>query len=352
MRIYRAFAALLSLATVLAVSACAETPSAAEEIQAPANPDQVVAEVDGRKITLKDVDAKWEEFDSAERARIFQQLYQNRRTMLDQVVGDILIEQAAKTANLSVDAYVAQETAKRVQPVTDADVQAFFEQNRDRAGGRSINDLRKPIEEFLLGQRKLQARAQIIDQLRSANSSVRIMLDPPRYNVELASHDPIRGDTSAPVTIVEFSDYQCPFCARVNPTIAKVREAYGNKVRIVFKDFPLANHPQAPKAAEAAHCAGDQGKYWEMHDKLFSDQRALEAAGLKASAAALGLNMAKFNQCLDSGTYKAIVQEDLELGEKMGVNSTPTLYINGRAVVGAQPFEMFKSIIDEELAKK
>jgi protein-disulfide isomerase len=351
MRIQRTIAAPLWLATVLSVAACAETPRAAES-QVPADPDQVVAEVGGRKITLKEVDQKWEDFDSAERARLFQLLYQNRRTMLDQLVGDILIDQAAKSANLSADAYLAQETAKRSQPVTDADVQTFFDQNKDRAGGRSLNELRKPIEDFLQGQRKMQARAQLVDELRSANSSVRVMLEPPRYNVELAAHDPIRGNQSAPVTIVEFSDYQCPFCARVNPTIEKVRETYGNKVRIVFKDFPLANHAQAPKAAEAAHCAGDQGKYWEMHDRLFSDQRALEVPGLKASAAALGLNVAKFNQCLDSATYQAIVQEDLSLGEKMGVNSTPTLYINGRAVVGAQPFELFKSIIDEELAKR
>ena len=120
----------------------------------------------------------------------------------------------------------------------------------------------------------------------------------------------------------------------------------------MFKDFPLPNHAQAFKAAEAAHCAGDQGKYWEMHDRMFADQRALEVPALKDSATALGLNMPKFNQCLDSSTHHDIVQADLDLGEKMGVNSTPTIYINGRAVIGAQPWEVFKSIIDEELARK
>ena len=120
----------------------------------------------------------------------------------------------------------------------------------------------------------------------------------------------------------------------------------------MFKDFPLPNHAQAFKAAEAAHCAGDQGKYWEMHDRMFADQRALEVPALKDSATALGLNMPKFTQCLDSSTHHDIVQADLDLGEKMGVNSTPTIYINGRAVIGAQPWEVFKSIIDEELARK
>jgi protein-disulfide isomerase len=119
----------------------------------------------------------------------------------------------------------------------------------------------------------------------------------------------------------------------------------------VFKDFPLPNHAQAFKAAEAALCAGDQGKYWEMHDRLFADQRALEVPALKNSATSLGLDMGTFNQCLDSGAHQSHVQADLDLGEKMGVNSTPTIYINGRAVIGAQPFEVFKAIIDEELAK-
>ena len=201
-------AAAMSLAAFVSTAACAETPRAAEPMQSASSPDQVVAEVGGRKITLKDVDEKWEQFDSAERARVSQLLYQNRRTMLDQLVGDILIEQAAKTANMSVDAYLAQESPKRMQPVTDAEVQAFYEQNKDRTGGRSMADLKKPILDFLQGQRRLQARAQLVDDLKTASSSVRVMLDPPRYSVELASHDPIRGESTAPVTLVEFSDYQ------------------------------------------------------------------------------------------------------------------------------------------------
>lgn len=120
----------------------------------------------------------------------------------------------------------------------------------------------------------------------------------------------------------------------------------------MFKDFPLPNHGQAFKAAEAAHCAGEQGKYWEMHDKMFADQRALDVPALKASAAALGLSAGEFDRCLDSGKFADVIREDMALGEKLGVNSTPTLYINGRPLIGAQPFEAFKQAIDEELAKK
>lgn len=120
----------------------------------------------------------------------------------------------------------------------------------------------------------------------------------------------------------------------------------------MFKDFPLPNHTQAAKAAEAAHCAGEQSKYWEMHDRMFSNQQALQVPQLKESAAAIGLDAAKFGQCLDSGKYAEAVQTDLDYGEKLGVSSTPTMYVNGRPLVGAQPYEYFKTVIDEELARK
>jgi len=344
---------VLVLAAIVALPACDDSSSAAQQLPAPGGSDQqVVAEVGGRKITLKELDAKWEEFDAAERNRVTQLLYQNRRNMLDQMLGDVVIEQAAKAAGLATDVYTQQESAKLMQPVTEADIVAFYNQNKDRANGRTLEQLRGPVKDFLEGQRRLQAKAQLVDNLRSKDSSIKVLLEPPRYHVEVASNDPVRGDASAPISIIEFSDYQCPFCGRVTPTLQQVRDTYGAKVKIIFKDFPLPNHPQAQKAAEAAHCAGEQGKYWEMHDRMFADQRALEVPALKASAVSLGLSAAEFNQCLDSGKFAADVREDATLGEKLGVNSTPTLYINGRPLIGAQPFEAFKQAIDEELAKK
>jgi protein-disulfide isomerase len=120
----------------------------------------------------------------------------------------------------------------------------------------------------------------------------------------------------------------------------------------VFKDFPLPNHAQAPKAAEAAHCAGDQNKYWEMHDRIFANQSSMGVPTLKQHAAALGLNTAAFDQCLDSGKFADVIAEDMKLGETLGVSSTPTMYINGRPLIGAQPFDAFQAMIDEELAGK
>lgn len=180
------------------------------EDPAPAsNPDQVVAEIGGRKVTLKELDAKWEEFDAAERARITQLMYQNRRNMLDQLVGDILIENAAKAAGQPVDTFVAQDAAKRTLPVSDAEVTQFYEQNKDRAQGRTLDQLRGQIKDFLESQRRLQARAQLVEELKSKDgNNVKVLLDPPRYTVAVEGHDPIRGEATAPVTLVEFSDYQ------------------------------------------------------------------------------------------------------------------------------------------------
>ena len=345
--------ALLLVAAGVFSGACAEETTAAQSASVAANPDQVVAEVAGKPITLKDVDAKWEEFDAAERARVVQSMYQNRRNMLDQIVGDRLIENAATAAGQTPDAFVAADSVTRLPAISEADIAQFYEQNKDRAQGRTLEQLRGEIKPFLDARRRQQARAMLVEDLKSKNaSSVKVMLEAPRYTVATSANDPVRGNPAAPITIVEFSDYQCPFCARVNPTLAKVLETYGDRVKIVFKDFPLPNHPQAPKASEAAHCAAEQKKYWEMHDAMFANQRALELPALKQAARAIGLEGAAFDQCLDSGRYAATVRAGQELGEKMGVNSTPTLYVNGRPVIGAMPFENFKAIIDEELSRK
>jgi hypothetical protein len=194
---------------LLALAACSGTQTAAQGAAAPQNPDAVVAEIGGRKITLKELDEKWQTVDPGERARVTQLLFQNRRNVLDQMLGDLLIEEAAKAANMKPEQYVEQETAKRAQAVTDAEVQQFFEANKDRTQGRTFDQLRGPITDYLKGQREQQARAQIVDDLkRKRGTDVRVMLDPPRQTIELAAHDPAIGPASAPVTIVEFSDYQ------------------------------------------------------------------------------------------------------------------------------------------------
>jgi hypothetical protein len=185
----------------------AQTAPAGQSTQQSA--DAVVAEVSGRKVTLKELDDRWQALAPADRARAIQLMYQNRRNILDQIIGDLLIEQAAKSADMAVDKYVEQEVAKRKQPVSDADIKQFFEANQERTQGRSLEELQQPIREFLTNQRQQQARAQLVDDLKKkAPSAVRVMLDPPRETIELVAHDPSMGPPNAPITIVEFSDYQ------------------------------------------------------------------------------------------------------------------------------------------------
>jgi protein-disulfide isomerase len=170
--------------------------------------------------------------------------------------------------------------------------------------------------------------------------------------VEVSADDaPTKGPKSAPVTIVLFSDFQCPFCSRVLPTLKQIEDTYKTKVRIAFKHQPLPFHPNADPAAQASMAAHEQGKFWEMHDKMFANQQALDRPSLDKYAQELGLNMARFKAAMDSGKYKDKVQKDSAEGNKIGANGTPTFFINGRKLEGAQPFDNFKSMIDAELAK-
>ncbi len=175
---------------------------------------------------------------------------------------------------------------------------------------------------------------------------------PRRYQVS-ADDDPAIGPKDAPVTIIEFSDYQCPFCRRWAEQVEKqIRQTYGDKVRLVYRDFPLTSlHPQALPAAEAANCAGEQGKYWDYHDKLFQQAHGLSTQAYQTYAQELGLDMEKFNACLKDHKYRDEIVADAQYAQKLGVRSTPTFFINGIPVVGAQPFSVFQSVIDDELAK-
>ncbi len=166
--------------------------------------------------------------------------------------------------------------------------------------------------------------------------------------------DPALGPPDAPVLIVEFSDFQCFYCARfATETLGRILDTYRDSVRLVYRDFPLTSiHPQAEKAAEAAQCAYQQGRYWEYHDLLFENQQALDIGSLKVYAQQLGLDTGAFDDCLDSGRFGSEVEQDLTDGEDYGVTATPTFFVNGRLVRGAQPFSVFQALIEEELAKQ
>ncbi len=334
---------ILFLTVVVSSIACSSATA-----QQPEN----AARVGSRTITTKELDDRWRADDPASQADATQKLYDGRRAALDAIIADMLLTEAAKKKSMTAEAFEIDELGKRVKPVTDAEVVSFFQANVNQMQGRPLEVMAPAISRYLTEQRRVEARQALISELRKAGPDVRVLIDAPRRDVEIDSSDPSLGRASAPVTLIEFSDFQCPFCQRVAPTIKKIRDTYGDKVRIVWKDFPLTQiHPQAFKAGEAAHCAGDQGKYWEYHDRLFANQGQLQPEELKQHAAALGLDAAAFNACLDSSKYGERVRDGVAQGTRLGVNSTPTIYINGRVLSGAQPYEAFVSVIDEELAR-
>jgi protein-disulfide isomerase len=293
------------------------------------------------------------EFEQAAGSKLFKvrtDEYNQKRALLEDIIDRRLLEKEGKARGISAEELFRVEVESKVPAVTEAEQKEFYEKNKPRFGNTPEADAIKQIEAGLRQQRARERQAAYIKELRD-KAGVRILLDPPRVAVSTGD-DPAKGPATAPITIVEFSDFQCPYCSRVNPTLKQLDEKYGDKLRVVFRDFPLVQiHKEAVKAAEAAQCANDQGKFWEMHDKLFGNQSKLQVEGLKQSATEIGLDAAAFNQCLDSGKYTAEVQQDAEEGVSYGVNSTPAFFINGRLLTGAQPLENFVTVIDEELAR-
>ncbi len=337
----------LGAAMLLVFASCSS--SAAQAAKAPSAGD-TVATVGSHAISLAEVDktALQQPAGNFGGSKLSQALYEARRAALDEIVGDRLLDQEAKARGIERVTLLEQEV--KAPQVSDADVQAWYQANQARVQGATLDQVRAPIRGLLAQERTAAARGAFIDRLK-AKTPVRIMLDPPREAVEAAGR-PARGPATAPIEMIEFSDFQCPFCFRVSPTVRQVLETYGDRVRLVYRQYPLPNHPNARPAAEASQCAGEQGKFWPYHDRLFADPTKLSDADLKKDAADLGLDTPTFNACVDSHKFAAEVDADIKAGNAAGVNGTPAFFINGRELTGAQPFDAFKRIIDEELELK
>ncbi len=342
----------LAVAAALGALACT-SPSTTQAKAAPAaDPNAPVAKIGTEVISAKEL----EDFAKGDLkkldAQYQEQLYQTKRQALDAIIMKRLVDAKAKAAGKSPEEFVQGEVMARVPPTTDAEVQQVYD--AAKAQGRDLPPIAQVKETIVryVQQQKAQASAQAYYDKLKADAKVEILLPPyraPRQQVE--AKGPSRGPATAPITIVEFSDFECPYCSRAEETVSEVMRVYGDKIRVVYRDLPLPNHKNAPKAAEAAHCAGEQGKYWEMHAKLFANQRALEVPALKGYAKDLKLDQAKFDKCLDSGATAAIVEESRKVGNEAGVNGTPAFFVNGILISGAQPFDAFKEVIDVELAQ-
>jgi protein-disulfide isomerase len=341
---------LRPLIVLLAVmlTACSSSAQSAKQMA----PAEVVATVGGAPISLGDVDtlALQESAANFGSARLVQALYLARRSALDQIIGNRLLDIEAKARGVDRQALIEQEITNAAGVPTDADVEFWYQSNPSAVQGRPLEQLRVPIKSLLAQQRLDAAQTAFIARLKD-KTPVTISLDPPRQEVATEGH-PSKGSADAPIVLVEFSDFQCPFCQRANPTVEQVLATYGDKIRFVYRHFPLPNHSDARPAAEAAACAQEQGQFWPYHDRLFAESGKLSDADLKAHAAALGLDAGRFSTCVDGHESKSVVDQDLAEAQALGVTATPTFFINGRELEGAQPLDAFTRVIDEELEAK
>lgn len=340
-RMFRLTLVVLTLAALVALALlfAADNPSK----NAP------LAEVNGEVITA----AELERAVGPSLAKLQEQIYSLKKEKLDSLIEEHLLKSEADKRGLTVETLLQQEVESKVEPISDQEVKVFYEANKGRIKGAEAS-YREPIRSYLHEQKVELRRTAFLAELR-AHSNVVIHLEPPDvYRMEATTDGaPFRGAESAPVTIVKFEDFHCPYCRRVQGTLKELLIRYEGKLKIVHKDFPLDSvHPQARVAHEAARCAGEQGKFWPYHDALFATGPKSSPEDLQAIARETGVDLPKFEECLASGRTRAAIEADVSEGTRLGLTGTPSFLINGRLLPGAQPMEKFVEVIDQELARR
>ena len=320
---------------------CAEHRSSAEAS---------VARIDDLEITRAELEKK--------AAAQLQQLDMQRKQLLEgtlaQLIDERLVAMEAQSRGMTSEELLESEVTSKVE-VDDSEVDAWYTANQAR--------VRKPkeavadqIRQLLLGQKSQSFHQELIAGLR-AKHKVQTLLQPFRVSFEglAAEAGPSKGEPEAPIELVVFSDFQCPYCRNIAPVVDQVLENYGEKVRLEFRQFPLTSiHPQAMQAAEVASCAQDQGKFWPLHDSIFENFGNLAIDQLLDQAQAVGLDADKLNRCLDSGQGREVVQADLALGRSVGVSSTPSIFVNGRPVTLSgriSPLKQISDVVDDEVGR-
>jgi predicted DsbA family dithiol-disulfide isomerase len=329
-RLFSVFALLISSAATLTLGSAAQAQNNA-----------LVAKVNGTTITATD-------FENKEAANLLQaryQLYLSERKILDHFMEKEVLELAAKKAGLTVDQLLDQEVYQKmnVKDPTQDQLEVYYE-------GLGIDqpfaEVHDQILDHIRDLRRTKARTAYVSKLKT-QSDIRILLEPPSADVDPQGGF-VRGSSDAPVTLVEFADYECPYCSKVNPMLKQIEQEYGSRLKVVYKDFPLPMHKNSEKASEAARCAGEQGKFWEYHDVLFSSHQ-LDIPNLKRYAGDLKLEQAKFDKCLDSSAEAEAVKKDLDEGQRLGLTGTPSFFVNGHFFSGAADSATLHEVVGMEM---
>jgi predicted DsbA family dithiol-disulfide isomerase len=300
---------------------------------------EVVATVSGADLTLSDLRG-------SEAGKLLQaeyQYYLTERKALDDLIDNKLLAEEARRRGMTLDELLNTVIYKDVKDPTDDQLEVYYEglDTQD-----SFASVKSDILDHIREQRRTKARTAFEDQLRK-DARISIALMPPEAQVD-TSKAFVNGASDAPVVLVEFADYQCPYCQKVNPEIEKLKKEYGSSLTVIYKDFPLPMHSQSQKAAEASRCAGEQGKFWEYHNVLFYSKQ-LEVDALKEHARVLKLDGDKFDACLDSGAEADTVKADLAEAKSLGLTGTPSFFANGHFFSGVVDYDVLKQIIDQQL---
>jgi protein-disulfide isomerase len=328
----------VSLLSLLGTTALAEDPPK----------KQPLALINGEAIAAEEVEKPL----GVQLSRLEEQIYALKRQKLEALIQTRLLAKEAANRGLTIPALLDAEVTPKVSPVTEQDIENHYQANRAKYPGER-DTYSDAIRSQLRNQRQAAQREAFLRSLRSQANVVIHLKPPPTYRADVGVQGaPIRGSTKAPVTIVEFSDFHCPYCRQVQPTLTRLLSDYGDQVKLAYRDFPIDQlHPSARKAAEAARCANEQGKFWEYHDKLYLGGADASPEKLRALAQETGMNVSVFEQCFASGKYRSEVDKDIAEATDLGVTGTPSFFINGRPLSGAQAYESFVGIINDELAR-
>jgi protein-disulfide isomerase len=310
---------------------------------------EVLATVDGDPVTMSDVEELVGDRLGTLDYQYRRQRYDLIEAAIERAVRERLVEDEAAARGIEVEELIASEVGASVE-VTEEEIEAWYNQNQAAVGGRSLEEISTAIGQFLRDSRRERAVSQFIESLKQGRDVV-VHLDPFRVKLD-NSGSPAIGPSDAPVTLVEFSDFECPYCARFYHTLKQLAENYSGKIRIVYRQFPINTHPNAQAAAVASLCADEQGQFWAMHDLMFEEQDQLDEASLKEKAERLGLDTDEFAACLDSGRHDERIQKDIREASRVGVDGTPAIFVNGIPLAaGAVPYSAVAQAIDAELER-
>ncbi len=328
------------------VASCATVPVA--PVLSARGPSVLVARAAGKDISVAEVDARLGD----EMTKLNEQIYVLRRDAADRLAVEMLVKQAAQRDNVAEDEWLKRKVEPNIEPPTPKEIEQLYEKVKERLDpGTSLETVRTQLTATLYREARGQLVRKVFEQLKKEAGYELLLERPARTRKVVDAVGPSKGPANAPITLVVFSDFQCPFCGRSNGVVDRVLKNYGDNIRLVFRQFPLKMHREASRAAEASLCADAQGKFWAFHDLLFSNQSDLSQEALATHANALSLDVSKFGACLDSGAMAAKVQKDLSDGNRAGVDGTPAFFINGLMLSGARPETDFYDVIEAELKR-